>query len=154
VLRAVGARRAVTVVAVPANTDAASERLHHRIEGFEQRRSVAVGRWEPKMPTYMFKVNYVGEGVKGLLIEGGMQRREAAEEVIKSLGGRLLSMYYAFGDADAYVIAEMPDAASAAALVLTLNATGRVEVTTTVLMTPQEIDEAVAKRADYRPPGS
>ncbi len=106
------------------------------------------------MPTYMFKVNYVGEGVKGLLIEGGMQRREAAEEVIKSLGGRLLSMYYAFGDADAYVIAEMPDAASAAALVLTLNATGRVEVTTTVLMTPQEIDEAVAKRADYRPPGS
>lgn len=106
------------------------------------------------MPTYMFKVNYVGEGVKGLLIEGGMQRREAAEEVIKSLGGRLLSMYYAFGDADAYVIAEMPDAASAAALVLTLNATERVQVTTTVLMTPQEIDEAVAKRADFRPPGS
>ncbi|MEJ2289272.1 MAG: GYD domain-containing protein [Deinococcales bacterium] len=106
------------------------------------------------MPTYMFKVNYVGEGVQGLRIEGGMKRREAAEAVIRSLGGRLLSMYYAFGDADAYVIAEMPDAASAAALVLTLNASGRVEVTTTVLMTPQEIDEAVAKQADYRPPGA
>ena len=106
------------------------------------------------MPTYLFKVNYVGEGMRGLLMEGGMQRRDAAEAAVKSLGGRLLSMYYAFGDADAYVIAEMPDAVSAAALVLTLNASGRVEVTTTVLMTPQEIDEAVAKQADYRAPGA
>ena len=39
------------------------------------------------MPKYLFQVNYVGDGVKGLLKEGGGKRRDAAEQAAKSLGG-------------------------------------------------------------------
>jgi uncharacterized protein with GYD domain len=105
------------------------------------------------MPKYLLKVNYVGEGVKGLMAEGGTKRRKAAEDIARSAGGRLEAYYFAFGDADCYAIGDMPDAVSAAALALKLNASGRVQVTTTVLMTPEEVDEAAKKSIDYRPPG-
>ena len=105
------------------------------------------------MPKYLFQVNYVGDGVKGLLKEGGGKRRDAAEQAAKSLGGTFEAMYYAFGDTDCYVIGDMPDQASAAALALTLNATGTVTIKTTVLLTPEEIDEAITKTPTYRAPG-
>ena len=39
------------------------------------------------MGKYLFQVNYVGEGVKGLLKDGGSKRRAAVEELFKSMGG-------------------------------------------------------------------
>ncbi len=105
------------------------------------------------MPKYLIKANYVGEGLKGLLKEGGMSRRAAAENAIKSMGGTLEAFYYAFGETDAYIIVEAPDNASIAALALTISASGNVTVKTTVLLTPQEIDEATKKTLSYRAPG-
>jgi uncharacterized protein with GYD domain len=105
------------------------------------------------MPKYLIQANYVGEGVKGLLKEGGTSRRAAVEEAVKSLGGTLEVFYYAFGETDAYVIAEAPDNVSMAAVALTANASGVVTVKTTVLLTPEEVDEAVKKTPSYRPPG-
>ena len=105
------------------------------------------------MPKYLLQSKYVGEGVKGLLKEGGTSRRAAAEEVIKSLGGTMEACYYAFGETDAYVIAELPDNASMAALALTISASGAATVKTTVLMTAEEVDEAAKKTPSYRPPG-
>ena len=61
------------------------------------------------MPKYLVQANYVGEGVKGLLKEGGSSRRAAVEKLIKSGGGKLETFYYAFGETDLYVIADMPD---------------------------------------------
>ena len=69
------------------------------------------------------------------------------------MGGSVESMYYAFGETDLYIIANMPDNASMAALALVVGASGAVNITTTVLMTPEEVDEAVKKSPDYRPPG-
>jgi uncharacterized protein with GYD domain len=69
------------------------------------------------------------------------------------LGGRLESMYFAFGDTDAIVIADMPDHASVAAISLALAASGGATSTTTVLMTPEEMDQATRKSPAYRPPG-
>ena len=63
-------------------------------------------------------------------------------------------MYYAFGDTDVYLIVDMPDHASMTAVALIANATGAVTVKTTVLMTPEEVDEAVKKTPDYRAPGA
>ncbi len=105
------------------------------------------------MPKYLAQVNYVGEGLKGLLKEGGTSRRAASEKAIKSLGGTLEAYYYAFGETDVYAIIEAPDNVSVAALTLTLGASGYVTVKTTVLLTPQEIDEAVKKTPSYRAPG-
>ena len=105
------------------------------------------------MPKYLFQVNYVGEGVKGLLKEGGTKRRAAAEQAAKSVGATMESFYYAFGDTDVYVIGDFPDNASAAALALTVSASGAATVKTTVLMTCEELDAAVKKSPVYRAPG-
>lgn len=105
------------------------------------------------MPKYMIHGNYVGEGIKGLLKEGGSSRRSTIETLIKGMGGTMEAFYYTFGDDDVLVIFEAPDNVGVAAISLAANATGLVSVKTTVLLTPEEIDEATKKTVAYRPPG-
>ena len=105
------------------------------------------------MAKYLIQANYVGEGTKGLLKEGGTSRRAAVEQAAKSLGGSVDSFYYAFGDTDAYVVVDLPDHAAAAAIGLTVAATGLVTVKTTVLLSPEELDQAAKKSPTYRGPG-
>ncbi len=105
------------------------------------------------MPKYLVQANYIGDGVKGLLKEGGSSRRAAVEKLFKSAGGTLEAFYYAFGETDVYVIADMPDNVSMAAVALMVAASGIINLKTTVLMTPEELDKAAKKTPDYRPPG-
>jgi len=105
------------------------------------------------MPRYLLQANYVGEGIKGLLKEGGTSRRAAAEKAIESVGGTMEAFYFAFGETDAYVVAEVPDQVSMAALSLTISASGAVATRTTVLMTAEEVDAATRKTPTYRAPG-
>ena len=105
------------------------------------------------MPKYLIQANYVGEGLKGLLKEGGSSRRATIEKLLGSVGGRVEAFYYAFGDTDAFVIVDLPDNVTAAALSLTINATAAVTVKVTALLTPEEIDAAAKKTLAYRPPG-
>jgi len=105
------------------------------------------------MPKYLVQANYVGEGVKGLLKEGGSGRRAAVEKLFGSVGGKIESFYYAFGDTDLFVIADLPDNATAAALSLVVSAAGAATTRVTVLLTPEEIDAATKKTPSYRPPG-
>ncbi len=105
------------------------------------------------MPKYLVQVNYVGAGIKGLLKDGGSRRQEEVEKLVESLGGSLESMYYAFGETDAFIIADMPDNASVAAVALLASSSGAVAAKTTVLMTPAEVDEAAKKTPVYSPPG-
>jgi uncharacterized protein with GYD domain len=44
--------------------------------------------------------------------------------VAESVGGQLESFHFALGDRDAYVIVDLPDHESAAAVALTVNAAG------------------------------
>jgi uncharacterized protein with GYD domain len=108
---------------------------------------------EVQMPKYLAQCNYVGEGVKGLLKEGGSSRRAAVEKLVKSVGGTVEAFYYAFGETDLYVIAELPDNATMTTLALLVAASGAITIKTTVLITPEEVDEAVKKTPSYRPPG-
>jgi uncharacterized protein with GYD domain len=105
------------------------------------------------MAKYLIRANYSADGAKGLAAEGGTARREVVESLVGGLGGSVESFYFAFGDSDAYIIADVPDAVSMAALGLTVNATGAVSISTTVLVTCEELDEAAQKTIDYRPPG-
>ena len=105
------------------------------------------------MAKYLWQANYVGEGLKGLLKEGGTSRRVVVEKVINSMGGKLEAFYYAFGETDLYVIADMPDNVSTAAFALMIAASGVINLKTIVLMTPEELDKAVKKTPSYRPPG-
>jgi len=105
------------------------------------------------MPKYLIHANYVGEGIKGLMKEGGSSRRDAVQKLFESMGGKLEAFYYAFGDTDAYVIMDLPDNVAAAKAVLTVNSSGTVVCKTTVLMTPEEVDEATKNIPTYRAPG-
>lgn len=105
------------------------------------------------MAKYLIQASYVGEGLKGLLKEGGSKRRETVLKTVEGMGGRMESFYYAFGDYDVFGVFDMPDNVSIAAFSLVLNASGVVDAKTTVVLTPEEIDQAVKKTVDYRPPG-
>jgi uncharacterized protein with GYD domain len=105
------------------------------------------------MAKYLIQANYIGEGIKGLLKEGGSSRRAAVEKLAESVGGTIESYYYAFGDTDLFVIADMPDNAAATAVSLTAGAAGTATVKVTVLLTAEEVDAAVKKSPSYRPPG-
>ncbi len=105
------------------------------------------------MAKYLFQGSYRPEGTKGLMKEGAGQRRANLEALLKQQGGRLEAFYFTFGDADAIGIAELPDNVTAAALSLAINASGIVAVKTTVLLTVEEMDQAVKKQVSYRAPG-
>ena len=105
------------------------------------------------MPKYMFSGSYSKEGVQGLLKDGGSKRRDAARRAIESVGGKLESYYFAFGSEDFVGIADLPDNVSIAALSLTVSASGMVNIKTTVLLTPEEMDRAARKEVTYTPPG-
>ena len=105
------------------------------------------------MPKYLLQVNYVGDGVKGLLKDGGSKRRAVVEKFFKSQGGRIEAYYYAFGDTDLYIIADFPNNATVAAGALTVTATGTVTCKTTVLLTPEEVDAAGKLTPTYSAPG-
>ena len=106
------------------------------------------------MPKFLIKASYKADGARGLMKEGGSGRRSAVDKLIQSVGGRVEAFYFAYGDADAYVIADFPDAASALALSLAVNASGVVRTTSTPLITPEEMDAATKKNVAYRAPGA
>ena len=106
------------------------------------------------MAKFLFQASYSVEGLQGLLKDGGSSRRESAEMVLASVGGSLEAFYYAFGDNDLYIIADLPDNAAATAASLVVGASGAGSIKTTVLMTPETVDEAVGRTVNYQPPGS
>ncbi|HET9341950.1 MAG TPA: GYD domain-containing protein [Candidatus Eremiobacteraceae bacterium] len=94
-----------------------------------------------------------GEYNKGLLKQGGSARREAIGKLLESVGGRLESLYFAFGADDFIIIGELPDNVSASAVALNAAASGAVSnVRTTVLLTPEEVDQVAKKSVVYKPP--
>src|SRR5881394_2606958 len=106
------------------------------------------------MPKYLLEVNYTLDGLKGVVAKGGSARKAAASAAAKSVGGKVDAFYFAFGDTDVYVVADMPDNGAAAALALTVSAAGGAAVKTTVLLTTDEVDAATSKDVKYKPPGS
>lgn len=105
------------------------------------------------MPKYLVAASYKPDGIPGLIKEGGTGRRAKVTEMIEGMGGSVDAFYYALGEKDAYLILDLPDHVTGTAISLAVNASGAVEVSTTVLMTAEEMDEATRKTVDYRPPG-
>ena len=107
------------------------------------------------MARYLFQASYTSEAWAAQ-VSNPQNRIEVIRPVIERLGGRLESAYFSFGDYDVVVIAEMPDASSAAAFSLAASAGGALKaVKTTPLLTFDEGLEAMRKAAGagYRPPG-
>jgi uncharacterized protein with GYD domain len=106
------------------------------------------------MPKYLVNVSYTASGAQGLLKDGGSKRRAVADAAVKKLGGRIENFYFSFGASDAILIAEFPDAVSAAALSVAIAATGSIRLSTTELLSVEQMDEACRKQTGYTPPGA
>jgi uncharacterized protein with GYD domain len=106
------------------------------------------------MPKYLFESSYTVRGEEGVRAKGGTDRRKAVADTVESVGGKLECFYYAFGDSDVISIADLPDDEAAAAASLMGNASGGVTVKTTVLLTPEQIDEAAGPRGHLPPAGA
>jgi uncharacterized protein with GYD domain len=105
------------------------------------------------MPRYLVYATYTAEGVAGILKKGGTARVEAVRHAIEGLGGKLHSFDFAFGADDAVVLVELPDNVAAAAVGLAVSASGLTTTRMTVLITPEEIDQAAKKTVAHTPPG-
>lgn len=105
------------------------------------------------MPKYLFHGSYTPEGYRGLVAEGGSKRIEAAKQALGSVGGTLEAFYFSFGKNDFYIIVNLPDHVSTTAITLAGNVSGTFSIRAEVLLTPEEMDEAVKKSVDFRPPG-
>jgi uncharacterized protein with GYD domain len=105
------------------------------------------------MPKYLISASYTAEGLKGLQKDKASGRQQAVRAAIEGLGGRLEGFYYALGEDDVYVLADLPDNVTAAAIGVTVSASGLVRTRTTALMTVEEVDRALATSVGYRQPG-
>jgi len=106
------------------------------------------------MSKFLMQVSFTRDGIRGLAKEGGTKRRGAVQQFFGTVGGKLETLYFAFGDTDVFAVVDFPDNVSAAAVSLAANAAGIVHVKATVLITPEEMDQAAEKSQGLRPPGA
>jgi uncharacterized protein with GYD domain len=109
---------------------------------------------ETSVPKYMLQASYTADGVRGLMKDTASGRRNAVKAGIKAVGGKLEGMYYCFGGDDVMVLMDLPDNIAAASLVAAVAASGLVHARTTPLLSVEEMDKALAKKATYKGPGS
>ncbi len=105
------------------------------------------------MSRYLVAANYTAQGEQGLLSKGGSARRDSVTASVEKLGGKIETFDFAFGADDVFVVLELPDNVTAAAFALAVGASGLTTIRTTVLLTPEEIDQAAALHAEYHGPG-
>jgi uncharacterized protein with GYD domain len=106
------------------------------------------------VPKYLVTGNYSSTGLAGLAKDKASGRKAAVAAAMKALGGKMENIYYAFGSTDVFVICDLPDNVSAAALSLAVSGSGLVKITTTPLLTVDEVDAALDKAVKYRAPGA
>jgi uncharacterized protein with GYD domain len=108
------------------------------------------------MPLYLTRFSYTAE-TWARLIDNPEDRRQAAQQYIESVGGKLHGFWYAFGKHDGYSLWEAPDNVSMAAVALAITGGGALSsFDTAVLLTVDETMDAMRKADEiqYRPPGA
>jgi uncharacterized protein with GYD domain len=105
------------------------------------------------MAKFLISASYTAEGLRGLQRDKASGRRQSVTTAVEGMGGKVECFYNALGEDDAYVIVELPDNITAAALGIAVSAAGLARTRTTVLLTVDEVDQALAKTVNYRPPG-
>jgi uncharacterized protein with GYD domain len=108
------------------------------------------------MPHFMLSCNYSVESKKAL-IGNPVDRTKAAAAAVEAVGGKLHSAFMTLGETDVFVIYEAPDAVAAAALAMTLGASGSFSSlkTTALLMVDEGIKAmhlSAKTKASYKPP--
>jgi uncharacterized protein with GYD domain len=75
------------------------------------------------MPTYITFFSYTGAAAKAM-IDRPSDRNAAAKSLVESLGGKLEAFYWMNGKYDGFLIAQLPDGMTAAALSAAASSSG------------------------------
>ncbi|MFE9691545.1 GYD domain-containing protein [Micromonospora sp. NPDC005806] len=105
------------------------------------------------MPTFLLKSTYTAQGLHGLIRDGGTRRAEVVRALVENAGGHLASIHFAFADDDTYVLCDLPDHRTAAALAIAIGAARGLRTQVVPLLSPAEVDEAARMPTGYTPPG-
>ncbi|MEH1017220.1 GYD domain-containing protein [Micromonospora sp. CPCC 206060] len=105
------------------------------------------------MAKFLLKSTYTVEGIKGLSKDGGSKRADVVRKMVENAGGTMESMYFGFGPDDTYVVCDLPDQKTAAALAIDIRAAGGLDTRVTPVLTPDEVDQAIREKVAYTPPG-
>jgi uncharacterized protein with GYD domain len=106
------------------------------------------------MPLYMFQGTYTPEAWASMT-KNPQDRSVGVTELVEKLGGKLINLYYCFGEYDVVAIFEAPDDTTASAMVMAAISPGHAKASkTTKLLTVQEATEAMRKAGSvsYQPP--
>lgn len=107
------------------------------------------------MPLYMSQFSYTSEAWAALA-RNPEDRSEAISRLAESMGGRLVSLYYSFGEYDGVIVYEAPDEKAGAAVILAAISPGHLKaIKTTTLLTVEDTMDALRKAGEvtYRGPG-
>jgi hypothetical protein len=76
------------------------------MEGLPRKISVwqSFKHWRKYMPKYLLQGSYTAEGLRGLQKDTASARRDAVTQLVKSAGGSVECIYYAFGEQDVYCV--------------------------------------------------
>jgi uncharacterized protein with GYD domain len=106
------------------------------------------------MATYMTQFSYTSQAWAAL-VKNPEDRGEAVGKLLSSMGARLISLHFSFGEYDGLIITEAPDDITVAAAVVAAVSPGHVKaIKTTRLFTSQEGMEIMRKAGgqSYRAP--
>jgi uncharacterized protein with GYD domain len=105
------------------------------------------------MAKFLMQATYTPEGVQGLIKDGAKGRVNAVKALLKSGGGKLESMHWGVGADEVFMVVDVPDNIAAARISATVTAAGYVTLSSTPLLTADELDKALTKGVKYRGPG-
>ena len=85
--------------------------------------------------------------------EGFAGRHAFLRELLTTYGLQVEALCWAYGESEVLLIVDAPDAAIAIGTALSINVSGVAELSTTPLLTAEEMDEALLGMPSYRIPG-
>ncbi len=106
------------------------------------------------MAKFLVKASYSSEAW-ATQIDNPQNRIEIVGKQMEAMGCKLLDGYLAFGEDDLIIIVEAPDNETAAAMLIKVASSGAINnISTTVLIDPQDGVDAIKKAGDfnYTPP--
>ena len=107
------------------------------------------------MGKYLLQASYSQQAISGL-VQKPEDRTAVLNEMVSSVGGKVISLDYCFGEYDVVAILEAPDDTTMASISMAAGASGAVtNIKTTVLLPMAQGFEAAKKVASvtYRKPG-
>ena len=95
------------------------------------------------MTRYLALINFTDQGVQNL--NDSIDRAHSFGKSVEEAGGKVISLYWAVGEADGCIVFEAPDEQTGASLLLSLAKDGNVRTRTMTLYDQQEFQQVIAK---------